>query len=289
MDLSRRGFGVGATVFSWSLGATANSQTAGAYHGRPVLLFLDDGRTAELMEPFGFVDPQGLAWEVPTGARVDGASIPRALWSITGGPFEGKYRNASIIHDWYCDVRVRTWESTHRVFHAAMLVSGVSKREADRLYGAVRRFGPRWNETAIYNIQRLSETDKASVARAAPLGLTTDAAGEAATAAIGAVVSVHYDLFGPMAASGDNTWAGTLGFYSTRVIEAGEQQRLFQAYSTPGLETFAGIVGRAPSGGLTLQIEQWRIAADDEVVAFVDALPTGDLDLETIDRLADAH
>ncbi len=46
------------------------------------------------------------------GAIVDGASIPRMFWSIIGGLFDEGYRDASIIHDWYCDKRLRTWQAT---------------------------------------------------------------------------------------------------------------------------------------------------------------------------------
>lgn len=83
---------------------------------------------------------------------MDGASIPRALWTLIGGPFEDKYRNASIIHDWYCDVRSRPWKDTHRVFYHAMITSSVPIAQAKLLFAGVYWGGPRWSQTVVENI-----------------------------------------------------------------------------------------------------------------------------------------
>ena len=121
------------------------------YEGEPVTRWLKDGRRVQLLEPFAFVDDAGLRWEVPSHAIVDGASIPKPLWSLIGGPFEGPYRDASIVHDWYCDVRSRPWRDVHRMFHAAMIASAVSPYFARLLYAGVYMGGPRWSETTVAN------------------------------------------------------------------------------------------------------------------------------------------
>lgn len=123
----------------------------GFFIGDLTVKWLDDGRLMQLLADFGFNDAAGLAWPVPKGAQVDGASIPRSLWSMIGGPFEGKYRNASVIHDWYCSVRTRTWESVHQMFWEGMTVSGVGALQARGLYLAVRYGGPRWDDLTIAN------------------------------------------------------------------------------------------------------------------------------------------
>lgn len=99
----------------------------------------------KLLEDFAYVDPHGTRWTARKGASIDGASIPRALW-WSGGPYEGEYREASVIHDYYCAEvpRTATWRAVHRVFYDAMLTSGVSKERALVMYGAVFRHGPRW-------------------------------------------------------------------------------------------------------------------------------------------------
>src|SRR3954447_8189198 len=55
----------------------------------------NDGRTMVLIDELRYTDPYGQVWVAPAGSKVDGASIPRAFWSVIGVPFEGKYRKAS--------------------------------------------------------------------------------------------------------------------------------------------------------------------------------------------------
>jgi Protein of unknown function (DUF1353) len=145
---------------------------AGRYIGELVLKPLDDGRHMRTVKPFGFVDSSGRKWVVPAGAVVDGASIPSFFWSIIGGPFEGKYRNASVIHDYYCDVRTRPWRDTDRVFYEAMRASGVSEREAKVLYMAVVSGGPHWDFQTISN--NLLSSSNAIVNASAELHVNPD-------------------------------------------------------------------------------------------------------------------
>lgn len=116
----------------------------GYFNGRVVTEWLADGRTMQLLEPFEYVGPDGRSWRVPAGAAVDGASIPQFFWSLIGGPFEGRYRAASVVHDFYCDVRSRKSADVHQVFHDAMLCAGVEPVRAWLMHQAVLRFGPAW-------------------------------------------------------------------------------------------------------------------------------------------------
>ena len=112
---------------------------------------MEDGRLMRLLTEFGYIDPAGETWPVPQGTVTDGASIPRPLWAIVGGPFEGGYRKAAVIHDYYCDVRTRPWPTVHRMFYDAMLSANVGARQAQILYYGVRLGGPRWNAQTIAN------------------------------------------------------------------------------------------------------------------------------------------
>ncbi|MDP0500697.1 MAG: DUF1353 domain-containing protein [Verrucomicrobiota bacterium JB022] len=132
----------------------------GRYTGRLILEPLSDGRRMRVVEDFGFHDVDDAAWPVPIGAKVDGASIPRALWSVIGGPFAGKYRAASVVHDFYCDVRSKPWKSVHRVFYNAMRASGVSEPQAKLMYAAVYFAGPRWPETVVDNVGLLRRSKR---------------------------------------------------------------------------------------------------------------------------------
>ena len=137
-------------IASLALAASQNPLQAedgfGAFQGDLVVKLRDDGRTVELVRPFAFTDPAGKTWSVPAGAMVDGASIPQTFWSVIGGPFEGKYREASVIHDYYCDHRSETWQNVHLVFYNGMRANGVGTLTAKIMYAAVYNFGPRWVE-----------------------------------------------------------------------------------------------------------------------------------------------
>jgi len=101
-------------------------------------------RVVETVLPFSFVDAKEKLWMVPAGSEVDGASIPSAFWSLIGGPFTGKYREASVVHDHYCKTKTETWQDTHRVFYDGMRANGVDETLATTMYGAVYFGGPRW-------------------------------------------------------------------------------------------------------------------------------------------------
>lgn len=122
----------------------------GTFSGDPVTRWLPHERRMELQQDFWYDDPQGLRWDAPRGHQVDGASIPPVLWSIAGDPFGPDYRNASIVHDVYCDwgnagdPRARPWQATHRMFYFACRCGGVGNVRAKLMYAAVRSFGPRW-------------------------------------------------------------------------------------------------------------------------------------------------
>lgn len=129
------------------------TQNGGSYPSRPKAELLEDGRIIMLLEDFSYIDPQGVNWTAPKGAQADGASIPRALWTVLGGPLEGRYRDASIIHDFYCSRRNKPWKSVHRVFYDAMITSRVSKAKAKLMYAGVYLGGPRWSDMDVHNTQ----------------------------------------------------------------------------------------------------------------------------------------
>ncbi len=130
----------------------------------------------QLSSEFNFLDPNGLMWGVPAGEKVDGASIPSAFWSFIGGPFSGKYINASVIHDYYCDVKTRTQHDTHRNFYYGMRASSVPLWRAKLMYWTVATFGPKWElkERVVMQIQCV-ETGSAVVCNQAAKTITEPA------------------------------------------------------------------------------------------------------------------
>lgn len=107
--------------------------------------WLDDGRKMKLLEPFTYQDQNGLKWPAPRDSVVDGASIPRVFWAYVGGPFEGKYRNASVTHDVECQTKQHRWKDVHRMFYNACRCGGVGAVKAKIMFAAVYHFGPRWS------------------------------------------------------------------------------------------------------------------------------------------------
>ncbi|TIT02674.1 DUF1353 domain-containing protein [Mesorhizobium sp.] len=150
---------------------TAGEGAAVQFTGRLVAELLDDGRRVRLIEKYTYVDPSGEVWEVPAGTVVDGASIPQFFWGLIGGPFEGKYRKASVMHDYYCDEKTRDWKTVHRMFLDAMLEAGVEQRLAKTMYYAVYFFGPRW-ETVEAKVVSLKCPEDSNVAGCEPVSST---------------------------------------------------------------------------------------------------------------------
>ena len=60
----------------------------GHFSSEPEAVWLtEDGtpdRRMKILHDFSFTDPRSRVWEAPAGSVVDGASIPRALWTVVG-------------------------------------------------------------------------------------------------------------------------------------------------------------------------------------------------------------
>lgn len=132
-------------LFSATAGFHAAAQDYGSFKGEFIVKWLSDGRNMQLLSEVVYTSPDGKTWTAPKGTITDGASIPKALWSIIGAPFSGKYRNAAVIHDYYCEIQTRSWRNAHLAFYVASRAAGVSSIKAKVMYYAVYRFGPRWD------------------------------------------------------------------------------------------------------------------------------------------------
>jgi hypothetical protein len=164
----------------------ASDQDWGHFEGQVVARWEDDGRTMTLVEPFAYVDPREARWPAPAGAVVNGASIPRAFWSLVGGPFSGEFRDASVVHDVACETRDRPWQAVHRMFYEACRCGGVGAVMAKTMYYAVFHYGPRWQIEERTTIVA-GERQTARVVR----DETPAAATEAEVAAIARYFAIH--------------------------------------------------------------------------------------------------
>jgi uncharacterized protein DUF1353 len=151
LQVSRRNILKNVASFSLALLSphAAIAAGRGEFKGSVVARWTDNGRDMILTQPFEYIAPDSKRWPVPSGTTVDGASIPRIFWSAIGGPFEGQYRNASVVHDFYCKVRTRPYRDVHRMFYDAMLTSGVQDTKSWFMYQAVDQFGPKWTDPKI--------------------------------------------------------------------------------------------------------------------------------------------
>ncbi|MGI8821512.1 MAG: DUF1353 domain-containing protein [Chthoniobacterales bacterium] len=123
---------------------SARAATWGFYSGPIETRWESDGLSMVLMNELRYTDPYGEVWVAPAGSRVNGASIPRAFWSIIGGPFEGKYRNASVLHDVAYDEQKKPSPEVDRMFYNAMRCSGVGALTAKTMYYTLVRHGRHW-------------------------------------------------------------------------------------------------------------------------------------------------
>jgi hypothetical protein len=154
-------------VIGTTLSSVSYAQSWGEFIRKVIVEWLPDGRNMKLVASFAYVDPRGQRWNAPAGSVVNGASIPQFAWSIIGGPFEGKYRDASVIHDVACKKKERPWQDVHEAFYTAMLASGVEALRAKVMYAAVYHFGPRWGRSINFsNVPMASVASKVADVKA---------------------------------------------------------------------------------------------------------------------------
>src|SRR5262249_6691012 len=131
-----------------------NGENFGRFEHQVIALWLPDGRNMQLLERFAYIDPRTKVWEAPPNSVINGASIPPSLWSLVGGPYEGQYGNASVVHDVACAEMKDPWEAVHQMFYEACRCGGVTERKAKSMYAAVYHFGPRWETPAPLGVTR---------------------------------------------------------------------------------------------------------------------------------------
>lgn len=141
----------------------------GRFEGDIIAQWDNDGRNMTLREPFRYIDGQDRIWHAPAGSVVNGASIPYAFWSVIGGPFEGQYRNASVVHDIGCHEMTASWEDVHRMFYEACRCGGVDETKAKMMYYAVYHFGPRWEVVNEAQVQTVTAPNGQTVRQEVPV------------------------------------------------------------------------------------------------------------------------
>lgn len=147
------------TVLAASPRCFAQSQSKGHFDGSLILRPNPDGRNMTVVEQFSYTDWNGHTLTAVPGFVSDGATIPRAAWSIIGGPWDGKYRQAAVIHDVGCETHKFSWKITDRMFYEAMIDSQVPQYLALTMYYAVLTGGPRWELVATKTASTADQLD----------------------------------------------------------------------------------------------------------------------------------
>ncbi len=110
------------------------------FSAKPKTEWNDDHHLMTLTEELTYTDSDGKEWKVPVGAELNGATIPKALWSRVGSPFVGKYRRASIVHDYFVgegsnpNVGKEERKAADKMFYDACIADGCTKFFAKILY-----------------------------------------------------------------------------------------------------------------------------------------------------------
>lgn len=87
-----------------------------------------------LVEDYSFKGKiSGVDYTIPKGFVSDGASIPRVLWSIFGGPFCPKNLEASVQHDYLIHLNLDS-DSRDLQFYSTLVSKGTSKWKAKIMY-----------------------------------------------------------------------------------------------------------------------------------------------------------
>lgn len=117
----------------------------GCLKRRPVSEPVCKSACRQLVEHFEYHDPETARFfVVPPGFHWDGTSIPRALWSVLGGPFNPKYEIAGLIHDYLYRLDVHDdlpRQIADEIFYDILRLEGVSWFRAQEMYWGVRAGG----------------------------------------------------------------------------------------------------------------------------------------------------
>jgi hypothetical protein len=157
------GFALGCEQKAPSAAISGNAPL-GRFEGEVIAVWDTDGRNMTLRQDFAYIDSQERRWLAPANSVINGASIPQGFWSLIGGPFEGRYRNASVVHDVGCHRMTESWEDVHQMFYEACLAGGVEETQAKMMYYAVYHFGPRWQTVSETGLEMQQTSDGRTVA-----------------------------------------------------------------------------------------------------------------------------
>ncbi|KID56194.1 hypothetical protein JF50_18135 [Pseudoalteromonas luteoviolacea] len=96
----------------------------------------------ELVEDFAYEHDCKVHW-VPKFFQYDGASIPKVAYYLVGTPFNPRYMQAALVHDWLYHTHELDRAVADHLFYIMLRQSGVRHSTATIMKYAVELFG-RW-------------------------------------------------------------------------------------------------------------------------------------------------
>lgn len=105
----------------------------GEWHDPMYVQMMD--RAMRMLFDMRFTDKRGVNHIVPAGAVINGADIPRVLWTPVGPPMAGPYVRSSALHD--VALTQMPPEPAHQLFYESMLADGCTQEQADLFWHAV--------------------------------------------------------------------------------------------------------------------------------------------------------
>lgn len=104
-------------------------------------------REKKLIEDYCCVLPDESILVAHKGVTYDGASIPKAFWSVIGSPFTGRYQRAAFLHDMMYAAELYSRKKCDEIFLDIMKLHGCSWLKRNIIWCAVAAFGRSvWNK-----------------------------------------------------------------------------------------------------------------------------------------------
>jgi len=128
------------------LAADSGQIAHGSFEGKVVVEWLDDPYLFKmrLTEDLQFRQAGGKTWVVPTGAIVDGRSMPMLFVSLMGYPFQSSFRKTAVVYDYVAQSQKESWEDAQHMFYDGALAEGILPVEAKVMYTLLNATGLRW-------------------------------------------------------------------------------------------------------------------------------------------------
>ncbi len=107
---------------------------------------IENGKKRLLLADYTYENDKYIITLKP-GFVTDGASIPKAFWTILSSPFEGPLVYGAMIHDGLYTKMQLPRKECDELLREMAIEQGYNKIKADLVYEAVRLFGgSHWNK-----------------------------------------------------------------------------------------------------------------------------------------------